>query len=41
MMSAAWWLPDLQLLRTSGTARFEMTDDLHFDMKYDFLFDIK
>ena len=40
-MSSAWWLPDLQLLRMSGTTHFEMTDDLHFDMKYDLLFDIK
>ena len=39
MTSSAWWLPDLQLLRISGTAHFEMTDDCLFDMIYDYPFD--
>ena len=32
MTSSARWLSDLQLLRRSGTTRFEMTDDFPIDM---------
>ena len=39
MTSSARWLSDLQLLRRSGTTRFEMTDDCLFDMIYDYPFD--
>ncbi len=40
MTSSARWLSDLQLLRRSGTTRFEMTDDFPIDMIYDCRFEM-